>query len=249
MIDRVEVLQDGASPIYGSDAIAGVVNVITKSSQKGFALSAQGGSYLDHNDGWTQNYQASWGNGDGPTQIVIGGNYVQADGVSSGARALSAFPGPYATDCVNGGGCSSFPLNTRFGGPAFGPSLLTLAHPITDAAPVFPTDFRAFTTADRFNFAPFNYLEIPLKRYGAFVEFQAGARVRHALPGEGPVESSASRPTRQRQFRLASDRTSAMATGSTTSPFPRPTPSIRSVSISSQMTEASAATTMRSSAG
>jgi iron complex outermembrane receptor protein len=166
MIERVEVLQDGASTIYGSDAIAGVVNVITKSSQKGFAASAQVGSYLDNNDGWTQNYQASWGNGTGPTQIVIGGDYVQADGVLSGNRAISAFPNPYSTSCSDGG-CSSFPLNGRFGGPAFGPSLLTLAHPVT-GRPVFPTDFRAFTTADRFNFAPFNYIEIPLKRYGAF---------------------------------------------------------------------------------
>jgi iron complex outermembrane receptor protein len=167
MIERVEVLQDGASTIYGSDAIAGVVNIITKSSQKGFVASAQVGSYLDHNDGWTQNYQLSWGNGTGPTQIVVGGDYVKANGVSSGDRALSAFPGPYATDCVTGGGCSSFPLNTRFGGPVFGPDLLTLSHPIT-TRPTFPTDFRAFTTADRFNFAPFNYIDIPLKRYGAF---------------------------------------------------------------------------------
>ena len=36
MIERVEVLQDGASAIYGSDAIAGVVNIITKRSQEGF---------------------------------------------------------------------------------------------------------------------------------------------------------------------------------------------------------------------
>jgi iron complex outermembrane receptor protein len=35
-IERVEVLQDGASAIYGSDAIAGVVNIITKRSQRGF---------------------------------------------------------------------------------------------------------------------------------------------------------------------------------------------------------------------
>ncbi|HEV2595362.1 MAG TPA: TonB-dependent receptor [Sphingomicrobium sp.] len=169
MIERVEVLQDGASSIYGSDAIAGVVNVITKSSQKGLVVSAQGGGYLDHNDGWTQNYQASWGNGDGPTKIVVGANYVQADGVLSGSRPLSAFPNPYSTSC-NDGGCSSFPLNTRFGGPVFGPNLLTL-NKATTGKPVFPTDFRAFTTADRFNFAPFNYLEIPLKRYGAFVNF------------------------------------------------------------------------------
>ena len=30
IIDRVEVLEDGASPIYGSDAIAGVINIITR---------------------------------------------------------------------------------------------------------------------------------------------------------------------------------------------------------------------------
>ncbi|MDE2437688.1 MAG: TonB-dependent receptor plug domain-containing protein, partial [Sphingomonadales bacterium] len=39
MIDRVEVLQSGASPLYGSDAIAGVVNIITNSKQKGFRAS------------------------------------------------------------------------------------------------------------------------------------------------------------------------------------------------------------------
>ena len=168
MIERVEVLQDGASTIYGSDAIAGVVNIITKKSQKGFAASAQVGSYLDHDDGWTQNYSLSWGNGTGPTQIVVGGNFVKADGVSSGDREISAFPNPYSTSCTQGG-CSSYPLNGRFGGPAFGPSLLTLARPIT-TRPTYPTDFRAFTTADRFNFAPFNYIEIPLKRYGAFAD-------------------------------------------------------------------------------
>ena len=57
MIERVEVLQDGASAIYGSDAIAGVVNIITKTHQKGFVASAQLGGYLDEGDGFTQNYQ------------------------------------------------------------------------------------------------------------------------------------------------------------------------------------------------
>ena len=170
MIERVEVLQDGASTIYGSDAIAGVVNIITKKSQKGLMASAQVGAYLDHDDGWTQNYQASWGNGDGPTQIVVGANYVKANGVLSGDRAISAFPNPYSTSCSQGG-CSSFPLDGRFGGPAFGPNLLTLAHPIS-TRPVFPTDFRDFVTADRFNFAPYNYIDIPIKRYGAFANIR-----------------------------------------------------------------------------
>src|SRR6476469_9403152 len=72
MIERVEVLQDGASAIYGSDAIAGVVNIITKHEQDGLQASAQLGEY-DKGDGFSQNYQLSWGNGLGKsTQIVAG---------------------------------------------------------------------------------------------------------------------------------------------------------------------------------
>src|SRR4029079_17020423 len=53
MIERVEVLQDGASAIYGSDAIAGVVNIITKKHQKGIVASAQLGGFWQENDGFT----------------------------------------------------------------------------------------------------------------------------------------------------------------------------------------------------
>ena len=42
-IERVEVLKDGASAVYGSDAIAGVVNVITRRSFNGTDLGAQYG--------------------------------------------------------------------------------------------------------------------------------------------------------------------------------------------------------------
>lgn len=41
MVDRIEVLKDGASSIYGSDAVAGVVNVITKRNFSGLQLEAQ----------------------------------------------------------------------------------------------------------------------------------------------------------------------------------------------------------------
>jgi outer membrane receptor protein involved in Fe transport len=43
-IDRVEVLKDGASAVYGSDAIAGVVNVITRRRYNGTEVGAQYGS-------------------------------------------------------------------------------------------------------------------------------------------------------------------------------------------------------------
>lgn len=44
-IDRVEVLRDGASAQYGSDAIAGVVNIVLKGSDSGGSIVATGGQY------------------------------------------------------------------------------------------------------------------------------------------------------------------------------------------------------------
>jgi iron complex outermembrane receptor protein len=44
-IERVEVLRDGASAQYGSDAIAGVINVILKDADEGISISAQTGEY------------------------------------------------------------------------------------------------------------------------------------------------------------------------------------------------------------
>src|SRR6202046_707136 len=46
-IDHVEVLLDGAAAQYGTDAIAGVVNIILKNKSSGGSLSAQAGDYYD----------------------------------------------------------------------------------------------------------------------------------------------------------------------------------------------------------
>ena len=173
MIERVEVLQDGASAIYGSDAIAGVVNIITKRSQKGLLATAQLGGY-DDGDGFTQNYQLSWGNGgDGPTQIVVGANFVKQDPISSGDRDISLFPAPFADSCLAGGCSSGTPLGRFIVFPSVDPREdLTLIAPVIGRAPVIG-DYRAFAgNADRFNFAPYNFILTPLKRYGGFVQFR-----------------------------------------------------------------------------
>jgi iron complex outermembrane receptor protein len=171
MIERVEVLQDGASAVYGSDAIAGVVNIITKQHQKGLALSAQYGQY-QQGDGETQNYQLSWGNGDGHRlSIVIGGDVVKQKGVSSGDRAISRWPAPYGSSCFDGG-CSSFLPNGRYAGAIFPNSGdETLINAPTSTPTI--ANFRNFNSpADRFNFAPYNYMQIPLDRYGLFANLK-----------------------------------------------------------------------------
>lgn len=51
-LQRVEVLAEGASSIYGSDAVAGVINFITKKRYEGFGVSAQRG-FGDDYDTWS----------------------------------------------------------------------------------------------------------------------------------------------------------------------------------------------------
>lgn len=59
-VERVEVVKDGASAIYGSDAIAGVVNIITRQDFKGVILNASYG-------------QTRYGDGDNPKASITGG--------------------------------------------------------------------------------------------------------------------------------------------------------------------------------
>ncbi len=62
-VERVEVLRDGASAIYGADAVAGVINFILKKNYQGFEVTAYGTSVRDHG-GNTQSYSATGGFGD-----------------------------------------------------------------------------------------------------------------------------------------------------------------------------------------
>jgi iron complex outermembrane receptor protein len=63
IVDRIEVLRDGASATYGADAIAGVINVITKKEIQGLHI---GGSFGTSQKGDAEEYRAdvTWGYGD-----------------------------------------------------------------------------------------------------------------------------------------------------------------------------------------
>src|SRR5581483_4983489 len=59
-VGRVEVLKDGAAATYGSDAIGGVVNFITKRSQDGFDVGANY-RHIDGSDGGDYDANLTWG--------------------------------------------------------------------------------------------------------------------------------------------------------------------------------------------
>lgn len=62
-VEQVQVLKDGASSIYGSDAIAGVVNVILKKQITGVDLLAEGGT-TQHGGGTSKHFAIAMGKGD-----------------------------------------------------------------------------------------------------------------------------------------------------------------------------------------
>jgi iron complex outermembrane recepter protein len=62
-VERIEILKDGASAVYGSDAIAGVVNVILKKTFTGVNVTADAGTSI-HADGSTAHLAATYGLGD-----------------------------------------------------------------------------------------------------------------------------------------------------------------------------------------
>ena len=193
VIERVEVLLDGASAIYGSDAIGGVVNIITDREFSGFRFDLQSGGYLDEGDGESTAASFKWGFGNGRTHIVLSAGYRDEGGIETADRARSAFPNPDATSCdVPDTLCSSFTPQGRFVfGPDFaGGASLTLNDgvlndgaaniPAFDPANPYAGDFREFTAADRFNYngPGFNYLRTPNERVNAFAsarhEFREG---------------------------------------------------------------------------
>ena len=87
-IERVEVLSDGASAQYGSDAIAGVINVVLKEKDSGGGLQTRYGQYKK-GDGETRNANGWWGTslpGDGFLTLSADGlsnNPVDRSGVDN----------------------------------------------------------------------------------------------------------------------------------------------------------------------
>jgi len=106
-IDHVEVLSDGASAIYGSDAIGGVVNVILKSNFNGsevgggYGFSTRDGDYSEKSAHFTT------GAGNGGMNVFVTGDYfkstplMQTDRPFSSLAASTSYSGVIGTSYLN----------------------------------------------------------------------------------------------------------------------------------------------------
>lgn len=182
IVERVEVLEDGASAIYGSDAIAGVVNIITRRNFDGAEAHAYYGEY-EHGGGTTE-ASLTLGGGGERFNAVFAASYYEQKKISSGTWEQSSFPTP-------GAGLRAGSSGTPQGRYTFcDPSIVdptqygfcdpagemwfdvTLNNGTTTPSwdPNNPTGgtYHNFSGADRFNFAPFNLLLTPSKRKALF---------------------------------------------------------------------------------
>jgi outer membrane receptor protein involved in Fe transport len=91
MTDRVEILTDGGSALYGADAVAGVVNIIMRNDFEGFELygDVQGVQKADEKYDATVSAIWGWASDDGATNLVLSAERFERDPVT--VRETNAF--------------------------------------------------------------------------------------------------------------------------------------------------------------
>jgi iron complex outermembrane receptor protein len=107
IVDRVEILRDGASSTYGADAIAGVVNVITKKEIQGFHLTGSGGFSQD-GGGSEQKFDFSWGTGDIGSDgfnFYVAGEYMLQEDLKRAERGYPFNTADWTGICGPSGSC------------------------------------------------------------------------------------------------------------------------------------------------
>ena len=85
IVGRVDVLKDGASSIYGSDAVAGVVNLITKTDTDGVEFNFFGSAPFD-TGGEQWSASATWGTTFDRGHVLIAANYYRQNELARGQR-------------------------------------------------------------------------------------------------------------------------------------------------------------------
>ncbi len=173
IVERIEVLEDGASSLYGSDAIAGVVNIITRKDYDGISITAQYGEYGE-GDGETTGVDFAWGHNTDRAQFFVGLSYTDQQEIFARDREQSSFPVPgtgvrfgssatptgrFIFTDPNTGATLDLTPNTGNSNPVYNPA---------ETGCVRTDGYHCFSNADRFNFAQYNLLLTPSERMGAF---------------------------------------------------------------------------------
>jgi len=89
MVERIDVLKDGASSIYGSDAMAGVINIITRKNFDGLEANVYKGQY-SQGDGEKETYDFVMGFSGDRGSLTVGAEYHKEEGVWAKDRPFTA---------------------------------------------------------------------------------------------------------------------------------------------------------------
>jgi outer membrane receptor protein involved in Fe transport len=162
LIERVEIITGGASTVYGSDAVAGVINFITRQDFDGLGIDT---SYSIAEEGDANIFDANVAYGhdlaSGRGNITVYAGYYDRDPLFASERAFTAvnYSENWATGELDQRGSSTVPA-----GSVLFPQVDLGSGPVrlTWNPDGTPRGFDAAT--DLYNFAPVNYLQTPLKR-------------------------------------------------------------------------------------
>jgi outer membrane receptor protein involved in Fe transport len=181
LVERVEVLNDGASATYGSDAIGGVVNFILRTNYQGAQFSADYG-ISDRDDGVRKGASFIFGQTSDKGSILAGVNYNKQEGISSANREFSRdalyhyYGYAFATGSSrNPNGRATLLTKDSNGVDAAAPTagLYGGCSSVTRQAGDGSTtgDYRCFSGAtDTYNFQLLNFDQTPQERTNAFFE-------------------------------------------------------------------------------
>ena len=185
IIDHVEVLKEGAGAVYGSDAIAGVVNFITRKDVQGLEINADYGR-TTADDGGHHQVNVTMGETTDKFSFMLSGRYQKQDPVSQGNRNFSAHALYDYSHSVSAAGSSRTPTGriflpsnngvaTAFGNGSFaGGCASGSVTKDLGAAGATSADFRCFNDGgpndDHYNYNPLNLLETPQERGSLFAK-------------------------------------------------------------------------------
>ena len=169
VIERIDVLLDGASSVYGSDAIAGVVNFIMRKDYQGAEASFDYG-ISDKDDGERTGASFTFGQSTDRGSVVAGINYNKFDEVPAGNREFSASALYLYGGNVYAGGSSRVPTGRVFlpEGPLQDQFGCTSVTRIEGTNGTSLDNYRCYTGADGYNFQPENVILTPQERTNVF---------------------------------------------------------------------------------